>query len=142
MSNRANPKLKNFARRLLAHEARFSKAAPGTRSAAFRVGEKLRRTLGTLMGTGGVRALFSRSLAMARNDVSWLQGLEVKENGSFQGLDEAEAKLKEDEIALGEVALVTHVLQLLVTFIGPSMTLNLIQSLWPKADFDDSDFDE
>jgi hypothetical protein len=142
MPKRVTPDLNLFVRRLLAHEAALVKLAPGKGSAAFRVSEKLRKTLVILMGHGGVRALFSRSLALAGSDVPWLRVLEVNDEGSFQGLGGPEAKRDGNEIALGETALVRRLIELLVTFIGPAMTLQLIQSEWPQAKFDDSDLEK
>jgi len=139
MPNRTTPKLKEFARGLLAYEA-----AAGQRGAPrspFRVCEKLRQPLGKVLGVAGFRALFSRALALASGEVSWLQGLHIKADGSLEGLQELEAKLEKDEIALGEVVLVARLMELLVTFIGPALTLRLIHDAWPKASFGDGESD-
>lgn len=139
MSPGASSKQIQFARRLLAQEAVAGKSSGQEDSAAFRVCEKMRVALNRLMGGGGVRALFARSLALAQNDVIWLRKLEIKGDGSFAGFERLETGLKNGEIAQGEAVLLARLLELLITFIGPSMTLHLIQAVWPKANFDDLD---
>lgn len=93
-----------------------------------------------LMGNGGVQALFSRSLALAAVEIKWLRELEIRPDGSLQGLNAIEAKLTPSEIAQGEAALVARLVELLVTFIGPVMTLHLIHTIWPQGNFTESDF--
>ena len=139
MPSSATPKLKKFARQLLDCEAR-SRPAAG-HSTAFRVSEKLRHRLAELMGGAGVRALFARALAVASGEARWLETLEIKADGSLEGLIELEADLDKDEIALGEVLLVAELLRLLLTFIGPAITQRFIQDDWPNAAFDDLSFD-
>jgi len=145
MSNHATPTLKALAERLLAYEAAAG-TPPGGKSpgeensALFRVCDTLRQPLARLLGIAGFRALFSRALALAGREVSWLRALHIKADGTLEGLAELEAKLPADEIARGELALMTRVLELLVTFIGPALTLRLIQEVWPKADFNDLNF--
>jgi hypothetical protein len=52
-------------------------------------------------------------------------------NGSLEGLDEAQ--LSAAEIAEGEAVLVAQLIGLLVTFIGATLTLQLLQQAWPEA---------
>lgn len=131
-----------LAKRLLAEEAAAGKRAGANESAAFRVCEKLRQPLGQLLGVAGFRALFSRALARANEEVPWLRALHIKADGTLEGLGELEAELDEDQIEGGELVLVARLLELLVTFIGPALTLRFIQDAWPKASFDDLDFEK
>jgi hypothetical protein len=135
MPGSATPKLKQFARQLLDCEAAGRSSASG--SAAFRVCEKLRQHLAGLIGVAGVRALFSRALVLASEEARWLSPLEVKPDGSLEGLKELEADLDEKEIAAGEVLLAAELLWLLLTFIGPGLTRRLIQEVWPNVAFDE-----
>lgn len=138
MPNSATPKLKEFAGRLLAFEIAADKPGslgnPGN-SAAFRVCEQLRLPLSKLLGTDGFRALLSRALALAAAEVHWLRALQIKADGSLEGLDqqELEAKLDTRAVATGEIVLVAQLLGLLVTFIGPALTLRLVHDIWPKS---------
>ena len=91
-----------------------------------------------LTGIGGFRSLLARALALAGSEVSWLRALHVKGDGSLEGLEKDEAKLDSREVAEGEVVLVSQLLGLLVTFIGPALTLGLLRDIWPKMN--DLDF--
>jgi hypothetical protein len=135
MSQSAAPKLKAFARRLLAYEAVPRKPAGTNQAAGFRVCEKLCGPLRLHLGVDGFRALLSRALVLGGAEVPWLPALEVTADGSLKGLDEATADLKPGAIAEGEVVLVSHLLGLLVTFIGGALTVGLVHARWPKADF-------
>lgn len=138
---RATPKLKELARRLLAYEA-AGKSAGANGSATFRVSERLRLSLGEFFGTAGFSSLVSRALALASLEVSWLGALQIKANGSIEGLDEARVKVDKDQLAAGETVFLAHLLGLLVIFIGPVLTSSLMFEIWPKGRFDESDFGE
>jgi hypothetical protein len=141
MPNRNSPKVKEFAKHLLAHRT-FSpdKSDGGDGMAAFRICDKLRVSLGKPLGAAGFRALFSRAVALAGADVAWLRGLHIQANGTLEGLAELKSKLSTEQIATGEVALVAELLGLLVTFIGPALTLQLLHDAWPDADFSTFEF--
>ncbi len=129
MSASAIPK--GFARQLLAYEVASGKPAGAKGSPAFSVCEKLRRPLRRLLGVDGFRALFSRAVAIGCEEIPWLCELQIKANGSLEGLDALEAKLEAGTIAEGEVMLVGQLLGLLVLFIGPALTLRLLHEVWP-----------
>lgn len=132
--------MKRFAQRLLVHENRSGKATGSDKAAMFRICEKLRVSLGKLMGVAGYRSLFSRAMALAGADVPWLRGLHVGADGTLEGLAELKSKLTAEQIGEGEVALVAQLLELMVTFIGPALTLQLLRDVWPEADFSQFEF--
>jgi hypothetical protein len=125
------PNLKAVSRWLLAQEAAGQAGEPA--SAAFKVCERLRQPLRQLTGSRGYRSLLSRALGLAGEEVPWLRGLQVNEDGSLERLSRLEAELGENEIAAGETALVAHLLALLVTFIGPALTRGILREIWPSA---------
>jgi hypothetical protein len=53
----------------------------------------------------------------------------------LEGLDDAQ--LSDAEIAEGEAVLVAQLIKLLVTFIGATLTLQLLQQAWPEASLGD-----
>lgn len=122
------PKARKLAGRLLSFEA------PGNnnkKTAAFRVSEQLRQPLSILVGAAGFRALLSRALGLAGEEVRWLKAIHIDASGSMEGLEETGAQLSADEIARGETVLIAHLIGLLVTFIGVALTARLLQDIWP-----------
>ena len=135
----AAPTVRDLARRLMAQEAGECEPSETQAHAAFRVCEKLRLHLSKLVGAAGFQCLLARALALARAEVLWLEAVQVKTNGSLEGLDLGETAQKRaaDETARGGVALLVHLLGLLVTFIGEALTLRLVRDIWPDAPLDE-----
>ena len=104
--------------------------------------EKLRPHLAALMGNIGFRALLARALALANADVPWLRAVHVKTDGSYEGFEELEAHVDPDEFSEGCVVLLSHLLGLLVAFIGEELTLRLVRQAWPKLSSNNFDLDE
>ena len=129
MADNATPKLKAFARQLLAAEAASGTPAGEKDSDAFLACEKLRGPLGKLIGVGGFRSLLSRALALAGEDAPMLRALHIRADGSLEGL---ETDLDPREAAAAEVVLMAQIAGLLVTFIGSALTLQLLRDIWPK----------
>lgn len=134
MSASTAPKLNQTARRLLEWEAAPGEPADIQETGAFRVCEKLRGPLGKFMGVGGFRSLHSRALVLAGAEVPWLAALQIKADGSLDGIHEAKLKLDGSAAAEGEIVLVSHLLGLLVTFIGPALTVRFLNDAWPELD--------
>ena len=127
--NRATPKLRLYAERLIADEMSRNASSKSKPTAAFVVIEKLSPHFGALMGAAGFRALISRALVLADAEVAWLRELHVREDGSFEGLNELEAQASPEEIAAGGIVLLARLLGLLVTFIGEDLTLRLLSNV-------------
>lgn len=87
----------------------------------------------SLLGTGGFRMVMANALTQAQREVEWLDGVRSKGNGTFDGLDDAYAKTTHDAFKRGSVIVLTHVLALLVRFIGSDMTLAIIRQSWPQV---------
>ncbi len=137
--NRSTPQMRDFAERLIAHGTEENKSS-GTRSPAdFLVWEKLRPHLAMLMGNVGVYSLISRALAVSRCGVASLNAVQVKVDGSLEGLDELDVQSDPEQFAEGRLVLVTQLLGLLVAFIGEELTLRLVREAWPKLSLNDLD---
>jgi hypothetical protein len=127
------PAIRDFARRLIALEAaRDEPPVVGARE-AVRVCEKLRRPLARLAGVAGFRSLMSRALALAKDEVSSLAAVQVRADGSLEGLDAAGPDRDAGAGGEGGVVVVAQLLGLLVTFIGEPLTLRLVRDAWPDA---------
>jgi len=135
-----NPEIQNFAKQILVAEAMRAKRAGISSPDAFSAWQKFRLPLGKLIGRIGVHSLFSRALALAGREVSWLRTLRIKTDGMLNGLNEVKEKLNADQIARGEIVLLERLLELLVTFIGAPLTLRLIEDIWPDGNFGSLDF--
>lgn len=131
--------MRDLAERLITYEARGRKKSNGENSAAFGVCEKLRPHFATVMGTAGFRTLLSRALTLATGQVPWLSAVQVKADGTLEGLEELRPQLAPEEIAEGRVALLAQLLGLLVAFIGESMTVRLVREVWPQLPVNDSE---
>ena len=130
----------DFAERLISYEMKArSNAEPGL-PAGFLICETLRPQLATLMGNTGFRALLSRALTMAHAEVPWLRAVQIKTDGSLDGLGASEAQMDPDRLSKGGVALAANLLELLAAFIGESLTLRLVLGVWPKLPLNDLDF--
>ena len=132
--NGATSKMRDLAQWLVAHETNKSSGAKAP--AAFGVVQKLRRPLAALTGVSGFRSLLSRALALANPEVRWLRAVHVKSDGSLECPAQM-GQLHRKEIAHAEVVLITHLLGLLVTFIGEGLTFRLLEDLWPRAPITD-----
>jgi hypothetical protein len=114
---------RELAERLVAHEARSASVSATDRLATRRVCEKLRRPLVTLTGTAGFSSLLSRALTLAKREAPALTAVQVKPDGSLEGL--------EGEAAQAHPILVGYLLSLLITFIGETLTMRLLHDVWP-----------
>jgi hypothetical protein len=139
--NRATPKMRSVAKRLMASEAPTNRRSPGKKPPAFDVADRLRSHLIPLMGIGGFRALFSRALALATVEVTWLRAVQVKANGSLEGPEALPAQVGLAEFLEGRIVLLAQLLGLLSAFIGPNLTSRLVGEIWPEIPLDNLDFD-
>lgn len=119
-----NPAARYLADRLVALENEAQTIAPEDRLATCRVCEKLHRPLCNLVGSVGFSSLLQRALTLAQRDSAALSGVEVMADGSMVGLEGAAAQASS--------ILVAHLILLLMTFIGESLTLTLLQNIWPE----------
>jgi len=143
-----SPKIRELAKRLVAHEAECPHPSGGEAQAFsglpdrlalpnLSVAEKLRRPLSTLAGVSGFRALVSRALTLAKAQRPELSIVQVKPDGSLDIISAtpvpppngAGDRTAGDSEA-GEV-LVTELLWLLVALIGEPFVVILLRDEWP-----------
>jgi hypothetical protein len=123
--------MRALARRLLA----ASQTAPGSHvHEAVAVSERLRISLAKFAGDAGFASLLRRALVLASGDVPSLQSVKIGADGRLDGFEQLAADTGTG--ALGDeaaVAITAHLLGLLVTFIGESLTLRLLRESWPDT---------
>lgn len=137
---RATPHLRGIAHRLIDSEAEGVGEAGSRRLPAFPATDRLRPHLVTMLGSGGVRALLGRALALATLEVPWLRGAWVNSQGDLEGLDALGANLDPQAFLEGRIVLLAQLLGLLVVFVGPSLTSRLVGEIWPLVPLAERDF--
>jgi hypothetical protein len=121
------PSIRSLARRLLAES---HKSEPGA-TAAVLVTEKLRAVLTRFAGAEGFSSLLRRALTLARAEAPALESVTIGQDGRLQGLETGSPAEKAG--AEAAEAIVSHLLALLVTFVGEPLTLQLVREGWPGA---------
>lgn len=133
--NTPSASIRDWARRLLAVEAANRPTSTEQMYDAVRVSAKLRTSLIQFVGPDGFTALLRRALALARADVPSLQNVKVTAAGELTGVEEF-ATDAATGIEAG-AAITEHLLELMVTFIGESLTLRLMRDVWPDASLEE-----
>ncbi len=132
---REDPALRELALGVLARRRGSASGAEAVASAAERAYDELARASAQLVGEAGIDALTARALHLAQNRFSWL--LQRREPGQAQGVfAPVVACLKDQDpaIAAEAAAVVLAILAgLLITFIGESLTTQLLRKAWPEA---------
>lgn len=133
----STPTSRIFAECLINYEARLNPASPHDVPTALPVIAKLGPVLMTFMGKVGYRALILRSLVLARQEIPWLCEATVNADGSLENFADLTASQDAEVAVLGSEVLLSHLLGLLVAFIGELVTLRLVHGLWPVVANDD-----
>jgi hypothetical protein len=128
--NAPSASMQDLAHRLVALEATNQTASGSDMHEVARVSEKLRVSLTRFAGADGFTALLRRALALARGDVPSLQAVTVKADGRIEGFVEFAAQTSNRETD-GGISIIARLLELLVTFVGESLTLQLVREAWP-----------
>ena len=120
------PAIRDLSKRILAEEAH----------SAFNAFEKLRQHLAKLIGIAGFQSRLARSLVLAKPEALWLLSVRVGSDGTLEEIHEGDPP-SEALVAEGYTALLAQFLALLVTFIGESLMLRLVQEIWPTVRLND-----
>ena len=142
MMNRITPRFRDFAERLISVGATQAKSAASKPPTVFAAIDELRPSLAQVVGTLGFSAVLSRALTLANADVPWLRAVQVKPDGTLEGLDELEANVDPKDIAEGSVVLLAEFVSLLAELIGERLVLQLVQQAMPKVSKNDLCFGE
>ncbi len=103
----------------------------------MRVCEKLQIALTQFAGQNAFRSLLQRSLGLTRAEIPALQSVQLKHDGTLEGLD----RLITDASGGGSEAaifVIAHLLELLVTFIGEPLMLRIVWQAWPDESLDET----
>ena len=122
MRSSDTPTTRELAQQLLAYEEVETSPAMLNAHPVGRVCDKLRRPLSMLVGAAGFHSLLARALILAKREAPVLGAWEVKSDGSLKGPD--------GEAVQSSAVLIAHLLGLMITFIGESLTLQLLHDVW------------
>jgi hypothetical protein len=86
-----------------------------------------------LIGPVGLLALVRRATHLSRREFPWLDQLEVQVGQvmALQGLSECVRTQGREQAMDGATLLLSHLLELLCTFIGQDLTLRMVRRGWP-----------
>lgn len=118
----------DLVQRLLALEAGAN--LPPDVLTVLRAYEKLRVNIAKMVGVAGFQVLIARALTLAKVEFPWLTSVEVEASGSLGGFEDAAMRQSAAEATQGGTALLSQVLELLMTFIGEALTLQLLHNIW------------
>ena len=139
---RANPRLRDFAERLISLAAAEATSFAPKSPELFTVIEKLRPSLVQVVGALGFSAVLSRAVAIAHVDVAWLRAVHVKPDGQGGNLADPPATVGANEVLEGRVVLLAEFFGLLVDLIGERLVLQLVHQAMPALSRDDLYFEK
>ncbi len=114
--SQVTPKLRRLADRLLSYESVAGKRAAGNERAAFRVSERLRHPLSAIVGVSGFRGILARAVTLAKAEAPGLSVVQVKADGSLEGLGQAEPQSDKGQ---AEGVLIAQLLSLVAQLAAP-----------------------
>ena len=130
-----NAELRRMALRVLTHHAGPDAGAEALASAAQRAYDNLARASAQLIGQAGVDALTGRALHLAQREYPWLvhRREPEQEEGPFAQI--IVCLKRQDPAVASEAAgaVFATLAGLLITFIGESLTSQLLRKAWPDA---------
>lgn len=107
---------------------------------AVLVNEGLRLSLTRFTGADGFVSLLRRALALASADVPALRSVNLGADGHLNGWEQFIANAGTGAAGVADeaaVAITSHLLGLLVTFLGEPFTLRLVREAWANTDLNE-----
>jgi hypothetical protein len=128
------PPAQKLAERVVAQVAGQLTGDDGALATLTSVHERLGRVLIPVVGEGGYRAIFARSVRKARAAHPCLDGVALAAGDPF--LEPLLGRLRTEEertIRASTVDLMARLIELMITLVGPELTLTLLGREWPTA---------
>lgn len=123
---------RSLARQLLA--ATSAEASSAQDHAVINVTDRLKLALTKFAGPDSFASLLRRAVLLASAEVPALRSVIVGTDGRLQGLADTSSETGETHEAA--LAIASHLLELLKTFIGMPFTIRLIRNAWPDISLD------
>ena len=112
-----------LAQELVEHEERLRLGPAVDASGSQAVIERLQPTLVPLVGKAGFSSLLARALTLAKRESPSLRDVRIEDDWRLNGLSDDSS---------GMVVLIAHLIGLLTTFMGETLTLRLLRNAWPE----------
>ena len=112
-----------LAQELVEHEERLRSGSAADTSGRQAVIERLQPTLVPLVGKAGFSSLLTRALTLAKRESPSLRDVRIEDDWRLNGLSDDSS---------GMVVLIAHLIGLLTTFMGETLTLRLLRNAWPE----------
>lgn len=144
--NAPTPAVRRLSQRLLLIELeRETAGADGQQNvtavaaAAERAAQKLQHPLSRLVGVAGYQALLARALNLAAREWPILDGVRpgATPSGGLDGLRQALQGAATDQAGNALASLLSHLVWLLVTFIGDDLARHTVRDAWLGIDVGD-----
>ncbi len=90
--------------------------------------KKAEAKLSKLIGSAGFDVLLARSLTLAAREHPALAGVSAASGGRLEGLPE-----DKDELEACTIALVSHLCELLMKFVGEDLATRVFHDVWPAV---------
>ena len=131
---RRTPAVDDLARRLLEHERGGASHGEALSSAVERICQKLSDELETLVGRGGVCALFGRAVGLSKREFPYLAAIRLEPDAplTFEALRESLRGRGAAEVDAAGTSLLANLLGLLVNLLGEDLGLRPVMSVWPN----------
>jgi hypothetical protein len=100
--------------------------------------EALRARIVNLAGSHGFHALMSRAHAKAKAVSPWLDAVRIDQDGRLELVGPPDIDLQDEEALDAQATLLSHLLGLLTTLIGPRLTLGVLAEAWPNFEPDNT----
>jgi hypothetical protein len=131
----ATPTAKHLAILVLSDELSHDSMPDGLQCAVQRTFIKLKMHLSARFGAEGYHTLLRRAVVLSAFDISWLASIRVTDDGVVEGFRYVSGY---KPVFDGCIAILVHLIALLETFIGTTLTVRMFSSVWPKVTLDDS----
>jgi len=130
------PKMRDWARHLLARETDAAVPSLQTASPTILVYEKLRQGLCPLVGSDGFQMLAARALTLAKSNVSRPGAAQIAASGELCGFLGSDPQTDQDKDQDGEAGaiFIAHLFGLFLSLLGPVTTQQLVRTVFPGFD--------
>jgi len=130
-----SPRLVEVAQSIVEHESGWESDPAASAAAAEGACRRLSDDLVDMLGSGGLSALFTRALNLARREHPALAevGVSGESAAIYTNLTRSLTRSTDEEASAAATGVLAHVIGLLVMLLGEELGLQPIRKLWPHT---------